>query len=91
MFEDLTEVNTMLRETVQNWYKKAEKEGWTAGIAAGIKEGRKEGRKEGEEHGLEKGIRAAKVEIARAMKKNNESLSKIAAFTGLSEEEIELL
>lgn len=48
-------------------------------------------REEGFEEGIEQGIDKRSVEIAREMKKDNESIEKIIRYTGLSKEEIEKL
>ena len=71
-FEDLTEVSTMLRETVQGWYEEAERKGRAAGM----------------EKGMEKGMEHRSVQIARMMKENGESIEKIERYTGLTAEEI---
>jgi predicted transposase/invertase (TIGR01784 family) len=78
-FADLTEVSTMLRETVQGWYEEAERKGLAAGIEKGI------------EKGMEKGMEKEKVQIACAMKAANEPLEKIEKYTGLNKEIIEKL
>ncbi len=58
-------------------------------------EGRKEGRKEGKKEGIKEGKKEGKMEatllIAKMMKAHGESIEKIAAYTGLTEEEIEKL
>ena len=57
----------------------------------GRKEGLKEGKKIGMEKGIEKGRKAEKIEMAKTMKKEGESLEKIKQYTGLSGKEIEKL
>ena len=80
VFEDLTEVSTMLRETVQGWYEEAERKGRAAGMEKGMKKGM--------EKGMEKGIEHRSVQIARMMKENGESIETIERYTGLTAEEI---
>ena len=41
------------------------------------------------EEGIEQGLAQRTLEIARMMKRNNEPISKIMQYTGLSEEEVE--
>lgn len=54
-------------------------------------EGREEGREKGIMEGIEKGKKECLLEIARMMKKAGESTEKIRRYTGLSEDEIEVL
>jgi predicted transposase/invertase (TIGR01784 family) len=49
---------------------------------------RKEGRREGREVGLKEGRKEGKIEMARAMKEEGESLEKISKYSGLSIEDI---
>ncbi len=53
--------------------------------------GRLEGIKEGREEGIKEGIKEGKIEMARAMKKEGESIDKIIKYTQLSEQQIESL
>ncbi len=78
-------------------------EGREAGIEAGLEVGREKGRVEGLEVGREigreigrqvgrtEGIDNAKIDIARLMKVENESIDRIIKFTGLTKEQIEKL
>lgn len=54
-------------------------------------EGIQEGMEKGIEQGIEKGIEQSRIEIARKMKQEGESIEKIMAYTNLSREEIEKL
>ena len=44
-----------------------------------------------EEAGFDKGVKASKIEFAKKMKEDNESIEKIIKYTGLTKEEIEKL
>ena len=44
-----------------------------------------------EEAGFDKGVKASKIEFAKKMKEDNESIEKIIRYTGLTKEEIEKL
>ena len=52
---------------------------------------KKEGMEEGMERGLEKGEELKAQNIAKIMKKNGESISKISQYTGLKEKDIQKL
>ena len=75
-----TEVEGMLTGiTVEKYGEVMKKEGFEDGKAAGLAEGEASGRAERE------------IEMARAMKADNEPLEKIAKYTGLSIEDIDRL
>ena len=75
-----TEVEGMLTGiTVEKYGEVMKKEGFEDGKAAGLAEGEASGRAERE------------IEMARAMKADNEPLEKITKYTGLSIEDIERL
>ena len=75
-----TEVEGMLTGITVNEYGKVmKKEGFEDGKAAGLAEGEASGRA------------AEKIEMAKAMKADNEPLEKITKYTGLSIEDIERL
>ena len=65
--------------TVNEYGKVMKKEGFEDGKAAGLAEGEASGRA------------AEKIEMAKAMKADNEPLEKITKYTGLSIEDIEKL
>jgi len=77
---DLTEVRTMLAETVKNWAKTWKAEGIAEGIAEGMEKGIKKG--------IEKGTEKTKLEIARAMLQKGLDRQVVVELTGLSEEEV---
>ncbi len=58
-------------------------EGMEKGMEKGREEGRKEGRKEGMAEGMEK--------VALKMIQQNEPIERIMVYTGLTEEQIEIL
>jgi predicted transposase/invertase (TIGR01784 family) len=58
-------------------------------IATAKHEGRQAGREEGRKEGREEGRLEERMEIAREMKKEGDSIEKIARITGLSKEQIE--
>ena len=64
--------------------KKGRQEGLEEGIAKGIEEGEKKGRKKGRLEGREE----EKLEIAKQMLKDGESIEKIKKWTGLSKQRI---
>ena len=51
----------------------------------------KEAREQGEAQGEKSGRAAEKLEMAKAMKSDNEPVDKIAKYTGLSKSKIEML
>ena len=57
----------------------------------GLEEGKKEGIKQGKKEGIKQGRKEAIKETARNMKRGGLSISDIAEYTGLSENEIEQL
>ena len=56
-----------------------------------LDEAEKKGREEGEKIGEERGEASKALEMAKAMKADNEPTEKIAKYTGLSREKIEML
>ena len=64
---------------------------WELGHAKGMEKGLKKGRAEGMEKGMEKGATDKAFSIARTMKASGMSLTDIAKFTGLTEEQINAL
>ena len=77
--------------------------GLSAAREQGLEEGRKEGLEQGIEQGIEQGLEAGiaqgeasgraerEIEMAKAMKSENEPVDKIIRYTGLSAEAIEKL
>lgn len=61
------------------------------GIEEGIKKGIEKGMKKGIEKGMKKGIEKGRQDVAKEMKADGFSVSKIAQYTGLSEDEINRL
>ena len=74
---------------LRNSLDTAKEEGWKEGRKEGKKEGKKEGRKEGIQIGEEKGLQKGKLEMAKVMKDNGESIEKIQQYTRLSRKQIE--
>jgi len=68
---------------IERIQKEAQRIGEELGRKAGLKEGEKKGKKEG--------LKEGKIEMAKVMKKEGESVEKITKYTGLSQEEIEKL
>ena len=56
-----------------------------------IKEAREQGEERGRSEGEKSGRAAEKLEMAKAMKSDNEPVDKIAKYTGLSKAKIEML
>ena len=73
--------------TVEKYGEVMKKEGFEDGRAAGLEQGRSEGIAQGEASGRAE----REIEMARAMKADNEPLEKIAKYTGLSIEDIDRL
>ena len=69
----------------------AREEALEQGLEQGRSEGLAQGRNEGLEQGRTEGIAEGKLEMAKAMKADNEPIDKIIKYTGLSKEEIEQL
>ncbi len=67
--------------------QEAKEEGKTEGFEQGRSEGLELGRSEGEASGRA----AEKLDMARAMKGDNEPVEKIARYTGLPKEKIQML
>ena len=63
----------------------------TRGLKKGYPEAVEKGRKEGRQEGRKEGRQEEKIEMARRMKSKGMSLSDIAEFTGLTEEEVRRL
>jgi len=63
VFQDLQEVDSMLQETVQKWYKDAQRKGEKKGEKRGEKIGEKIGEKRGEKRGEEKGRKKGFAEL----------------------------
>lgn len=84
---DLTEVRTMLAETVKGWASQ-----WKAeGLAEGRQEGRQVGRQEGKQEGIAQGVEKTKLEIAQTMLLKGLDKQMIVEVTGLSEDVISRL
>ena len=77
--------------TVEDYGRVMKKEGLEEGKAEGLEQGRSEGLAEGEKIGEARGEASKALEMAKAMKADNEPADKIAKYTGLSKEEIEKL
>ena len=60
-----------------------------SGLSAAREQGLEEGRKEGRKEGLEQGLEQGRLEMAKAMRAENEPVEKIIKYTGLTAEEIE--
>ena len=95
-----TEVQGMLKGiTVEDYGRVMKKEGLEQGRTEGLAEGEKIGEARGRSEGLElgrsegeaSGRAERELEMARAMKVDNEPVEKIVKYTGLSAEEIEKL
>ena len=80
---DLSEVKSMLSETVVEWTKEWKQEG--------LEQGLKEGRKLGMQQGLEQGINKNKRDIALKMLKGGLAMDLISEMTELSEDELRAL
>jgi DNA repair protein RadC len=103
----LYEEQEKLRKEKKSIEEKARKEGFDKGLKKGISQGKKEGIEVGIEKGIRKGISQGKkegikegkkegkkeqaIKIAKALKKQIDSNSKIARITGLTVEEVEKL
>ena len=74
--------------TVEDYGRVMKKEGLEEGKAESLEQGRSEGEKIGEARGEASGRAAEKIEMAKAMKADNEPADKITKYTGLSAEEI---
>ena len=83
--EKYVEENRMLLNPVERYFKN---QGIEEGIKKGIEEGIKKGIEEGIEEGIEKGIEKGKLETARNLLSEGDSVEKVVKVTGLSEEEI---
>ena len=73
--------------TVEKYGEVMKKEGFEDGRAAGLEQGRSEGIAQGEASGRAE----REIEMAKAMKSENEPVDKIIRYTGLSAEAIEKL
>ncbi len=51
-------------------------------------QGKREGKEEGRKEGRKEGVSETKLEIAKAMLAANEPISKICAYTGMSEKDV---
>ena len=82
-----TKEKLSLEEGKKQGLEEGKKQGMEEGKKQGLEEGKKQGLEEGKKQGLEEG----KKEIARNMKQSGMDSKQIAAFTGLTTDEIENL
>lgn len=85
---DLNNVMDTMRE---EGHKEGREKGRQEGRQEGRQKGRQEGRQEGRKEGRQEGRKNKSIEIAKSMKAAGEPVSKIALFTGLTEQEIDFL
>ncbi len=90
MFRELTQEEAM-EMSRQDGYDLGVEQGFEQGRSEGLEQGEKIGEARGRSEGEASGRAAEKIEMAKAMKADNEPADKIAKYTGLSAEEIEKL
>lgn len=76
---------------VKEGYEEGHKEGIKKGMEEGVKKGMEEGVKRGMEEGVKRGMEKSLKQVARNLKQQHLPVESIAAATGLTVEEIELL
>ncbi|MCU0914078.1 MAG: Rpn family recombination-promoting nuclease/putative transposase, partial [Planctomycetes bacterium] len=90
-YEESIKVYRDLKNVIDTGREEGRELGREEGLALGRELGREEGRKEGREEGRKQGDLDRTVEVARRMKAAGESEAKIAAYTGLTPEQVRTL